>query len=263
MMRLLPSGTLLLIVGLGVGGTTPSIAADPEGTSVTESEARSVTKSDLEYSEAGTVTGTVRFVGAPPPAQPVDMGGDDFCLAAHGGTPPSVAPVRSSSSGSLAEVIVYIRAGLGGQASDPSSQEIVLDQEGCMYGPRVLAVQAGQTLVIRNSDATLHNVHVSPPAGRGFNIGQPLRGLESRRVFEEPEGLVPVKCDIHGWMHATILVLDHPFFAVTTEDGRFSLDGLPPGQYVLEAWHETLGTRTQSVTVREDQQTSVDFSFES
>ncbi len=130
-----------------------------------------------------------------------------------------------------------------------------------MYGPRVLAVQAGQTLVIRNSDATLHNVHVSPAAGRGFNIGQPLRGLESRKVFEEAAGLVPVECDIHGWMTAMILVLDHPFFAVTTEDGRFSLDSLSPGAYLVEAWHATLGIRTQRVTVREDQQTSVDFSF--
>jgi plastocyanin len=192
------------------------------------------------------------------------MTGDDYCLAAHRGAPPSVGPVRSSSSGGLAEVIVYIREGLGVQASEPSNQEILLDQEGCIYRPRVLAVQAGQTLVIRNSDATLHNVHASPLDGRGFNIGQPgLRGLESRRVFEEPVGLVSVDCDVHGWMHATILVLDHPFFAVTDEDGRFSLDGLPPGEYVLEAWHETLGTRTQSITVREDQETSVEFSFES
>lgn len=212
--------------------------------------------------ETGTVTGTVRFVGTPPPAQALDMRGDRFCLGVHGGTSPSVAPVRSSASGDLAEVIVYIKEGLSGQTADPPSQEILLDQQDCMYIPRVLALQAGQTLVIRNSDATLHNVHASPAVGRGFNIGQPIKGLESRKVFDEPAGLVPVECDIHGWMHATILVADHPFFAVTTEDGGFSLDGLPPGEYVLEAWHETLGTRTQSVTVREGQQTSVDFSFE-
>ena len=96
MMRLLPSGTVLLIVTLGVGWTT-------------ESEAGSVTMSELGSAEAGTVTGTVRFVGTPPPAQPVDMTGDDCCLAAHRGTPPSVAPVRSPSSGGLADVIVYIR----------------------------------------------------------------------------------------------------------------------------------------------------------
>lgn len=207
------------------------------------------------------VTGTVRFSGTPPPARPIDMTGDDYCLGEHSGIPPSVEPVRVGGGG-LADVVVYVKEGMGPRTLEAPEGEVVLDQRGCMYRPRVLVLQTGQTLVIRNSDATLHNVHAFASINRGFNIGQPLRGLESRKSFDLPEVPVPIECDIHGWMTANVLVLGHPFFAITGADGAFSLDGLPPGEYVLEAWHETLGTRTQTVTVTEGRPTTVDFTFE-
>jgi hypothetical protein len=120
---------------------------------------------------------------------------------------------------------------------------------------------AGQTLVVRNSDATLHNVHVKGGRNRGFNIGQPVRGLESKRTFAQPEVGIEVACDIHGWMNGAIAVFDHPFFAVTSLDGSFSIPNLPPGEYVLEAWHQTLGTQSQRVTVTANAPATVTFTF--
>ncbi len=206
------------------------------------------------------VTGTVRFEGMPPAAEVVDMTGDDYCVEAHGGESPSVSSVRVGASGGLADVAVYVTEGVRGEYETPG-EEVLLDQSGCMYDPLVLPLQAGQTLVIRNSDATLHNVHAFPEVNRGFNIGQPLKGLESRKVFADPELPIRVACDIHGWMETTVLVLDHPFWATTGEDGGFSLADLPPGDYVVEARHPTLGTQTQRVTVLADQPVALEFTF--
>ena len=209
---------------------------------------------------SGTMTGSVSFEGTPPAAELVQMSADDYCVEAHGGASPSVSPIVVGPNGGLAQVAVYIKEGLDAEYETPT-EERLLDQRGCMYEPRVLPLQAGQTLVIRNSDATLHNVHAFAEVNRAFNLGQPLKGLESRKVFNDPEVPIRVACDIHGWMEATVLVLDHPFSDMTGGDGGFSLGSVPPGDYVIEAWHPTLGTRTQRVTVTEGQSATVEFAF--
>ena len=118
-----------------------------------------------------------------------------------------------------------------------------------MYRPRLVVLRTGQPLLVRNSDATLHNVHVYATNNRGFNIGQPFQGIESQGNFQAPEVGIQVKCDVHGWMSGSIAVFDHGFFGLTDDNGNFSVEDLPPGDYVFEAWHPVLGTKTQSVTI--------------
>ena len=195
------------------------------------------------------VTGTVTYSGPAAPGTPVDMSNDPYCVEAHAGRTVSMRTVLAGEDGGLANVIVYVKEAPSGGDQPVPAESAVLDQSGCIYSPHVVTVRAGQDVVIRNSDETLHNVHVRPEANRGFNVGQPLAGVEAHRVFDVPEVGIRVSCDIHGWMQGVIAVFDHPFFAVTDEDGGFELSGLPPGDYVVEAWHESLGIRSADVTV--------------
>ena len=208
----------------------------------------------------GTVAvgGETRFEGTPPAARPVDFGGDAYCSGQHPNGL-ATADVRVGAGGGLRDVIVYLKEAPEGAGA--SEEPITLDQVNCEYTPRVLALQAKQTLIIRNSDATLHNVHVRSERNREFNIGQPIRGITSRRTFDIAEVGLHVSCDVHGWMEGHIAVFDHPYYAVTAEDGSFSIDDVPAGNYVLEAWHPTLGLQQQNVTVTAGGDANVSFRF--
>jgi hypothetical protein len=137
---------------------------------------------------------------------------------------------------------------------------VTLDQTGCHYVPHVLAIQVGQPLVIKNSDGILHNINTQPSQNRGFNISQPVE-METEREFNTAEVMIPVKCDVHGWMEAYIGVQDHPYAAISGTDGTFSLENLPAGDYVIEAWHESFGTQTQNVTVGAQETQEITFTF--
>ena len=190
--------------------------------------------------------GQVRFAGAPPEEIAIDMSADPYCRDQHDEAVMDRI-VRVGADGGLADVLVRVLNAPAAQTT--SHAEVVLDQAGCIYAPGVVAVRVGQPLVIRNGDATLHNVRVVPSVNAGFNLGQPIRGIQSTRSFETPEIGIPVRCDIHGWMTASIHVLEHEFFDITGEDGSFTLPTLPPGDYEIEAWHPTLGTVTGQVSV--------------
>ncbi len=217
---------------------------------------------------SGSIVGVAGFVGSVGYSGPavdnevVDMTSDRYCSGIHDGGTVVRWPVAVDAASRVRDVVVFVREGLEGTNRAVPDDDVVLDQDGCLYAPKALAMMAGQTLTVRNSDATLHNVHAFPEINQGFNIGQPIRGLESRRTFDDPEVGIEVKCDVHGWMSTSISVFDHPFFAVTDEDGAFSIDGLPPGDYVIEAWHRTLGTRTQAVTVEEGTASDVTILYE-
>jgi len=148
-----------------------------------------------------------------------------------------------------------------GQTYPVPSEPVVIDQRGCLYHPRALAIMAGQKLEIKNSDPVLHNIKALPTKNRPFNISQPTEGMTTTRTFTTPEDNVPVECNVHGWMHSNIIVLPHPFFAVSGEDGSFTIKGLPAGTYEIEARHAKLGTKTMSVTVPADGAATADFTF--
>jgi plastocyanin len=156
---------------------------------------------------------------------------------------------------------VYVKDGLGDLKFPVPTTPAVLDQQGCWYEPRVFGIQVGQPLNIVNSDETLHNVHAVPMANREFNRGQGLKGLKFTTTFTTPEVMVPFKCDVHKWMNAWIGVVPHPFYATSGSGGSFSIKGLPPGTYTIEAWHEKLGTMTQTVTVGAKETKPITFNF--
>ncbi|MFQ5703852.1 MAG: carboxypeptidase regulatory-like domain-containing protein [Gemmatimonadales bacterium] len=206
-----------------------------------------------------TITGVVHFSGAVPTNPAIDMSEEPDCVAKHEGTPRD--PIVAVTGGKLANVFVRIVGGLPDGPYPTPSAPARIDQDGCLYHPRVLGVMVGQNLEIDNSDPLLHNIKAVPTKNRPFNISQPRAGMKTTRTFKTAEIMVPIECNVHGWMHAFVGVVEHPYFATSGEDGTFSISGLPAGTYQLEAWHETLGTRTGEVTVAEDGTASVEFTF--
>jgi len=209
---------------------------------------------------AKSVTGHVKFDGAAPANPTIDMSEEAACKGKYTG--PALDPVVMVTNGMLGNVVLYVKSGLpAGQTYPVPSEPVVIDQRGCLYHPRALAIMAGQKLEIKNSDPVLHNIKALPTKNRPFNISQPTEGMTTTRTFTTPEDNVPVECNVHGWMHSNIIVLPHPFFAVSGEDGSFTIKGLPAGTYEIEARHAKLGTKTMSVTVPADGAATADFTF--
>ena len=213
-----------------------------------------------QTSEAqGRVSGTARFEGTPPAATALKMAADPVCVREAKDTRSEAIIV--ADGGALQNVFVYVKDGLGARTYPPPSTAVVLDQRGCRYTPHVFGVQVGQPVEIVNSDPTLHNVHALPKTNDEFNFGQPVQGMRARRTFTKAEVMVPVRCDVHSWMNAYAGVVTHPFHAVTKADGSFDIKGLPPGTYTLDAWHERLGTDTQTITIDGKKDATVTFVF--
>ncbi|MGH7569396.1 MAG: carboxypeptidase regulatory-like domain-containing protein [Gemmatimonadales bacterium] len=208
-----------------------------------------------------TVTGRVKFTGAKPANPRIDMSEEPKCKAKYP-APPTAETVVVSGNGTLANVFVYVKAGLPTSAKYPApATPVVIDQDGCRYRPHVFGLQVGQPLEIRNSDPLLHNIKAKATKNRPFNISQPSAGMKTTRTFSAPEVMVSLECNVHGWMNAYVGVLPHPLFAVTGTDGGFTIKGLPPGTYTLEAWHEKYGTQTATVAVAGAEAKTADFTF--
>jgi len=197
--------------------------------------------------DEGSVTGKVTFEGQAPAPDPIDMSQDPNCAAAGGS---KVTETYVVKDGKLANVFVYLKGGPADSFKYPIPSEAVnLDQKGCRYHPHVLGVMANQTLSVTNSDTATHNVHPSPKSNEDFNKSQPPGAAPIDHKFARPETLIPVKCNQHPWMKAHIGVMGHPFYAVSGEDGSYSIKGVPPGSYTLVFWHEGLGEQSQKITV--------------
>jgi plastocyanin len=208
---------------------------------------------------AQPITGTVTYTGKVPNLKPLDMAADPGCAAKH--KEPMKSDVLVLGPGNtMANVMVRVKSPVKGSFTAPA-QPAVIDQKGCHYEPHVLGVMVGQTLKLKNSDGLLHNVHALPKVNTPFNMAMPANRTEAEHKFGKEEGMFLVKCDVHGWMTAYVGVFGNPYFAVSGTDGKFSIAGLEPGTYEVEAWHEKLGTKTGTATVAADKPGTVDFTF--
>lgn len=239
------AGLLASVVFLAAScGSKPESAAAPAA----KQEAKAPEYFKVDPATASNITGSVKFAGKPPAPKKISMDAEAECQKLNT-IPVLDKAVEVSSGGKLANVFVYVKSGLEGKTFEPPTEAVVLEQKGCQFVPRVMGLRAGQILDVRNSDPVTHNVHPMPRNNRDWNQSQAPGAPDLKRKFAVPEVMIPVKCNVHAWMKGYIAVLDHPFFAISTKDGEFSLKGLPPGQYTIAAWHESFGEKTEQVTL--------------
>lgn len=251
MSRLFLALPLLASAGIAAcGGSSPSESAAPRSPEGAPAGKR------VDTSKAGSIAGRIVFEGTPPAASDLKMT-DSKCPAGEHRRDESVVV----SDGGLENVFVYVKDGLSGYSFGIPSEPVQLDQDGCVYTPRVLGVRVGQPLHVLNSDPAPHNVHVAAKVNEQVNTAQPFKGMVYTHSFSAREVMVPFKCDIHSWMIAYVGVVDHPYFAVSAKAGTFALEDLPAGTYTIEAWHETFGTRSTTVTLGESESKELTFTF--
>jgi Polysaccharide lyase family 4, domain II len=235
----------LVAVGCGKGengGSSPATTVDP--------------------TTAGSISGTVVLDGTAPALKPIDMSATPACVQAN---PSPVVPptVVTGENGALANVVVYVKDGLGHYRFDTPTEKVVLAQKNCMYDPHVAALMTNQPFEIENNDPTLHNVHPMPKHNRQWSTSQPAGSAALKESFARPEFAMEVLCNVHPWMRAWVFVFDHPYFAVTSKTGKFELKNLPPGTYTIEAWQETYHAQDQTVTIGAKESKATAFTFKS
>jgi plastocyanin len=252
------AAVLTFLASIGCGGTdSTSSGASPEP--ATDAQASTPT-AETAPRGSSSITGVARFEGTAPSPPRIDMSADPACAAKHSETVYSDA-LALGEGNTLGWALVSVDSGLPEGDYAAPSEPVVLDQKGCHYTPHVVGIQVGQPFKILNSDGILHNVHSLSKVNSPFNRAMPGAVTETQFQFNREEAVFRVKCDVHPWMSAYVGVKRHPYFAVTAEDGRFEITGLPAGSYEISAWHEILGTQTTSVTVGDGDSQSVDFTF--
>ena len=201
---------------------------------------------------AGDITGTVTLKGTPPPEKEITPLKDDVTCGKLHATMPKTKFYVVGANGGLADVIVVVKGVPGAASTGASAPPVVLDQHGCEYVPYIMAVQTGQKITAKNSDPVAHNVHCVPmvPGNVEKNQAQMAGGPDLNFTFSKPENFLKFQCDIHNWMFAYASIIDHPYFAVTDKEGKFTIKNVPDGDYTIHAWHEKLGEQDQKVSVK-------------
>jgi len=212
---------------------------------------------------AADISGTAKLDGPAPEVKPIDMSGVQQCNDMHP-DPVMEESIVANDKGMLANVVVSVKKedspDLTGEAPKEAA---MIDQEGCMYKPHVVAMMGGQDLVVKNSDNFLHNIHTLSEKNPSFNKAQPNKN-DGEKMPDPPKvaEYFHVKCDVHPWMSAYVAVFDHPFFGVSDKDGKWTIKNLPDGDYTLTAWHEKLGTQEKKVTIKDGKPAeAIEFTF--
>ena len=208
----------------------------------------------VDPATAASITGVVKFAGAVPRPQKIDMALDPAC-----GNQPAFDESLVVNNGDLVNVFVYVKD--GPMASAASTTPPIIEQRGCRYHPHILGVMAGQSVKIINADETTHNIHPMPKSSKQWNESQLPKGDPIVKTFSQPELMIPVKCNQHPWMRMYVNVVSSPYFAVTGPDGKFEIRGLPPGDYTLAAVHEKLGEQDVKISLGSKESKTVEFSF--
>jgi hypothetical protein len=242
----------LLVISCGGGGGGSNTANSNETPSGEKPAFQSA-------GDEGTITGKILFTGAAPAPKTIDMGQDPVCVSSATEKTTEDVVVKD---GKLVNVFVYVKSGGAvDKFSFSPGGGATLDQKGCRYHPHVLGVMTKENIKITNSDNTTHNIHPSPAKNQEWNQSQTAGAAPLEKSFARQEVLIPVKCNQHPWMKAYIGVLPHPFFAVSKDDGSYTISNLPPGEYTIVAWHEKYGEQTQKVTVGAKESKTQDFTF--
>jgi hypothetical protein len=207
---------------------------------------------------AGSVTGKVTFTGTPAKQKPIDMSKEPSCAKAYT-TPPTTESVVSSGGNGLGNVVVYVSAGANDESTVPS-QAVSFDQHNCRYVPHVIVLHTNQELKVINSDQTSHNIHPLAKINHEWNKSQPPGTPPFSEKFEKEE-MISVKCNVHPWMRGYFAVLKTNHYAISKDDGSFTLPDLPAGKYTLTAWHESYGTGTAEVSISGNESKKVDFTL--
>jgi plastocyanin len=208
--------------------------------------------------QGGTITGHVKLTGPAPANAKIPMGADPNCLTINAGKRVVQETVLRAADGGLANVFVSMKGSFPAAAGGPAA---VIDQRGCTYHPRIQGARVGQTLEVRNSDATLHNIHSMTTKGNAFNTGQPQAGMVFKYQLKSEEVMLHVKCDVHPWMTGYLGVVNHPYYAVSDGTGSFKIANVPAGKQTIQIWHERYGFLTQTVDVKAGGNSNVEFAY--
>jgi len=243
----------------GCGGEKPAETAKTEATAPAAAGGAAAVPDEAN---GGTITGKVAFAGEKPKMATLDMSANPACERAHKGSGQKSEEVVVNDNGTLKYVFVWVKSGLPAdkQWAVPTNQ-VSLDQSGCMYKPHVIGLMTGQTFEVKNDDPTNHNIHPMLTVNPDWNESQSPGQAPLTKSFARQEVMIPVKCNVHPWMRSYIGVVGHPFFAVTGDDGTFTIKGLAPGTFVIQTWHEKYGPMEQTVTVGAKESKAVDFSY--
>jgi len=236
------------------------LAACGNGTEPRQQAEIPLPAAQIDRATAGTISGRVLFAGAAPVMPVIDMSSNPQCERQHH-APQKAETVVVNANKTLRNVFVWIKDGLPRARWTPPAESAKLDQRGCVYEPHVLGIMEGQQLEILNEDPVNHNVHAESRVNAAWNESQPPRAEHKFKRFDSAEVLFPVTCSVHPWMRSYIGVSPHPFFAVTGEDGSFTLKGVPPGTYTVEAVHEKYGRKEGKLTLAPGGSAVLDFAY--
>ena len=241
----------------GSGSSATVASTDNAGgaaTDTTTSDAAAVT--NVGGAATATIKGAVVFKGVATPRKKINMASNKDCVALHTGGVPLSERLVVGENGAVANSFVWVSKGLENQTFPVPAEKVLFDQRGCKYPPHVFGVMAGQEIEVRNSDPTMHNVHIRPKRNRVVNRSQTKQGDVFIQKFRKSETKpVRIKCDVHPWMTAYAGVLDHPYFAISGDDGTFELPKIAPGTYTVSIWHESHEYGDLEATVTEQKVT--------
>lgn len=209
--------------------------------------------------DSAVIAGMVIYQGTPQKPKSINFGPDKVCASLHPDKPPVYETLVVNPNNTLKWALVGIRGTVPGTYT-PSEKPVAIDQVGCVFTPHVAGAMVGQTIEFHNSDPVTHNIRATATRNTSFNNNFAPKSV-TKTKFDSAEVGIPLKCDIHFWMSSYIHVFPHPFFTITGDDGSYVISGIPPGTYTLIAWHETLKTKTQRVTLKAGEVTQIDFTF--